>query len=81
MAFKFFTIPIQGSEQAEDELNAFLRSHKVLTFECRRPLRTEPLWPRESAGSTVACGDWDRAMRGERRAEVGLRWWGRGYQR
>ena len=21
---------------------------------CRRPLRTEPLWPRESAGSTVA---------------------------
>ena len=35
MAFKFFTIPIQGSEQAEAELNAFLRSHKVLTFECR----------------------------------------------
>ena len=31
MAFKLFTIPIQTSEAAEAELNAFLRSHKVLS--------------------------------------------------
>ena len=35
MAFKFFIIPVQGLEQAENELNAFLRSHKVLAVDRR----------------------------------------------
>ena len=35
MAFKFFNVPIQGCEQAEEELNAFLRSHKVLAVDRR----------------------------------------------
>jgi RNA-directed DNA polymerase len=35
MAFKFYTVPIQNSEQAEEELNAFLRSHRVLSVDRR----------------------------------------------
>ena len=35
MAFKFFTIPIHSSEAAEDELNAFVRTHKVLSVDRR----------------------------------------------
>ena len=35
MAFKFFTIPIQDNGSAEAELNAFLRSHRVLAVERR----------------------------------------------
>jgi len=35
MAFKFFIVPIQGVNQAEAELNGFLRSHKVLDVERR----------------------------------------------
>ena len=35
MAFKFFTIPLPDSSQAEVELNGFLRSHKVLSVDRR----------------------------------------------
>ena len=35
MAFRFFTVPIQNAEQAEAELNGFLRSHKVLSVDRR----------------------------------------------
>ncbi len=35
MAFRFFTVPIQVAEQAETELNGFLRSHKVLSIDRR----------------------------------------------
>jgi hypothetical protein len=31
LAFRFFTVPIQDSGQAESELNGFLRSHRVLS--------------------------------------------------
>ena len=30
MAYRFFTVPIQDPRQAKAELNAFLRSHRVL---------------------------------------------------
>jgi hypothetical protein len=55
MAYKFFTIPIQNSESAEEELNGFRRSHTVLGVERRwvdqgpmsfwsfRPARESPL--------------------------------------
>lgn len=29
--YRFFIIPVKGCEQAEDDLNRFLRSHRVLT--------------------------------------------------
>ena len=35
MSFKFFSVPIQDTGQAEAELNAFLRSHKVLSIDRR----------------------------------------------
>jgi superfamily II DNA helicase RecQ len=35
MAFRFFTVPIQNAEQAEAELNGFLRRHKVLSIDRR----------------------------------------------
>ncbi len=35
MAFKFFTIPIHDSEASEADLNAFLRSHKILSVDRR----------------------------------------------
>ena len=35
MAFKLFTIPVQQSEAAEAELNAFLCNHKVLAVDRR----------------------------------------------
>ena len=35
MALKFFTVPIQNSGPAEEELNAFLNSHKVLSVDRR----------------------------------------------
>src|SRR5208337_4616636 len=35
MAFRFFTVPIQNAEQAEAELNGFLRGHKVLSIDRR----------------------------------------------
>jgi hypothetical protein len=35
LAFRFFTVPIQNAEQAEAELNEFLRSHKVLPIDRR----------------------------------------------
>lgn len=35
MGFKFFTIPIQNAEQVEEELNAFLRSHRILSVDRR----------------------------------------------
>ena len=35
MAFKFFTIPIEDSASMETELNAFLRSHRVLAVDRR----------------------------------------------
>ena len=45
MAFKFFTIPIQSSEAAEDELNVFVRSHKVLSVDRRWvDLGAESFW-------------------------------------
>jgi hypothetical protein len=31
MAFIFFTVPIQDCGRAQEELNAFLRSHKILS--------------------------------------------------
>jgi adenine-specific DNA-methyltransferase len=42
MAFRFFTVPIQNAEQAEAELNGFLRSHKVLSI--ARHAETETLY-------------------------------------
>ena len=35
MAQRFFLVPVQSSESAEAELNAFLSSHKVLTIDRR----------------------------------------------
>lgn len=35
MAFKFFVVPIHGSDGVEVELNAFLRNHKVLSLDRR----------------------------------------------
>jgi superfamily II DNA helicase RecQ len=35
MAFAFFTVPIQDGGQAEAEVNAFLRTHKVLAVDRR----------------------------------------------
>ena len=35
VALKFFTVPILTLEQAEHEVNAFLRSHKVLAIDRR----------------------------------------------
>lgn len=35
MAQRFFIVPVQSSESAEAELNAFLASHKVLTVDRR----------------------------------------------
>jgi len=35
MAQRFFIIPVQSSETAEADLNAFLTSHKVLTVDRR----------------------------------------------
>lgn len=35
MAFRFYTVPIQDSEEAGEELNAFLRSHRVLSVDRR----------------------------------------------
>jgi superfamily II DNA helicase RecQ len=35
MPFKIFTVPIQGAEEAERELNAFLRGHKVVGVDRR----------------------------------------------
>jgi superfamily II DNA helicase RecQ len=35
MAYKFFNIPIQNSESAEEEFNSFLRSHTVLGVDRR----------------------------------------------
>jgi len=31
MQFRFYTIPIAGDKTVEDELNAFVRSHKIVT--------------------------------------------------
>jgi hypothetical protein len=33
MAFIFFTVPIEDSGRVQEELNAFLRSHKVLSVD------------------------------------------------
>jgi superfamily II DNA helicase RecQ len=35
MAFRFFSIPMQGCPNTERELNAFLRSHSILSIERR----------------------------------------------
>jgi superfamily II DNA helicase RecQ len=35
MPFKFFVVPIRDSGAAEEELNAFLRSHRVLSIDRR----------------------------------------------
>ena len=35
MAQRFFVVPVQSSESAESDLNAFLSSHKVLTIDRR----------------------------------------------
>jgi len=35
MAFGFFTVPIQDGGRAQEELNAFLRGHKVLSVDRR----------------------------------------------
>jgi superfamily II DNA helicase RecQ len=35
MAFIFFIVPIQDSGRAQEELNAFLRSHKILSVDRR----------------------------------------------
>jgi superfamily II DNA helicase RecQ len=33
MALRFFTVPVQSSEEAEAEVNAFLSGHRVLTVD------------------------------------------------
>src|SRR5947209_337760 len=35
MPFKFFIVPIQDGGQAEEQLNAFLRAHRVLAVDRR----------------------------------------------
>ena len=35
MAFHFFTIPVQQSETATEDLNRFLRSHRILAVDRR----------------------------------------------
>ena len=35
MTFRFFTVPIRGCAATERELNAFLRSHQVLSIDRR----------------------------------------------
>jgi hypothetical protein len=35
MAFVFFTVPIQDNGREQEELNAFLRSHKILSVDRR----------------------------------------------
>ena len=35
MAFIFFTVPIQDSGRAQEELNAFLRGHRILSVDRR----------------------------------------------
>jgi hypothetical protein len=35
MAFGFFTVPIQDSGRAQEELNTFLRIHKILSVDRR----------------------------------------------
>jgi superfamily II DNA helicase RecQ len=35
MAFRFFSIPIQGCRQTERELNSFLRSHSIVSVDRR----------------------------------------------
>ena len=36
MAFGFFTVPIQDSGRSQEEWNAFLRRHKILSVDRRR---------------------------------------------
>ena len=36
MQFRFYAIPIAGDKTVEDELNAFVRSHKIIG--CFRPV-------------------------------------------
>ena len=33
MQYKFFVVPVDASEQVEEDLNKFLRSHRVLKTE------------------------------------------------
>src|SRR4051812_27975392 len=47
MAFRFFTVPIQDSGGAQEELNAFLRSHKILSVDRR--------WVEQGASSFWSC--------------------------
>ena len=47
MQIKFFTIPIFGGEAQEEELNKFLRAHKVLQTKCELV--------QEGSGSAWCC--------------------------
>ena len=45
MQIKIFTMPIVGGEHIADEMNTFLRSHKVLQVEHHLiQLKTEAFW-------------------------------------
>jgi hypothetical protein len=50
MAFVFFTVPIQDSGRAQEELNAFLRSHKSLSVDRR--------WVEQGASFWSFCIDY-----------------------
>jgi hypothetical protein len=48
MPLKFFTIPVRDTDQAEEELNGFLCSHRVLAVDRR--------WVERIAQKRVATG-------------------------
>lgn len=44
MQFKTFSMPASGNENIENELNLFLRSHKIVNVRTEFILKDEPLW-------------------------------------
>jgi superfamily II DNA helicase RecQ len=65
MAFKFFTVPIQQPDSAAEDLNAFVKSHRVLAVDRR--------WVDQGAASVWSfCIDYlDRAAGADARGPVG----------
>jgi hypothetical protein len=75
MAFRLFQVPVRDSEAAEEELNRFLRGHRVLSVDRRWvDLGTESFWSfcvdyLESAQSSASVA----RPGGETRAKVDYR--------
>ncbi len=72
MAYRFFQVPVRDSGAAEEELNRFLRGHRVLSVDRRWvDLGTESYWSfcvdyLETASSSGLIGAGCRASRGAR---------------